>query len=107
MRDGILYEYMMERTFHKPNKREWILRRDNWTSNSIQNDIIQHFAHAIQRDIVQPSSACNFYGLTADGTTDVSTTEHFSINLTFVDNDLESHCLFLGFYNAQDSTGLV
>ncbi|CAM4639073.1 unnamed protein product [Leuciscus chuanchicus] len=104
-RDGILYELMLERTYDLPKEREWVMRRDNWMSNTIQSEIIQQFAHAIQRDIVARSSESRFYGLTADGTTDVSTTEQFSCNLQFVDGSLESHCLFLGFYNAQDSTG--
>uniref|UniRef100_A0A8C1ZL55 Uncharacterized protein n=1 Tax=Cyprinus carpio TaxID=7962 RepID=A0A8C1ZL55_CYPCA len=104
-RDGILYELMLERTYDLPKEREWVMRRDNWMSNTIQSEIIQQFAHAIQRDIVARSSESRFYGLTADGTTDVSTTEQFSCNLQFVDSSLESHCLFLGFYNAQDSTG--
>ena len=107
MRDGILYELMLERTFDKPDEHQWMLRRDNWMSNTVQNEIIQQFAHAIQRDIVSRAEGCNFYGLTADGTTDTSTTEQFSINLQFVDSDLQSHCLFLGFYNAHDSTGLT
>lgn len=104
-RDGILYELMLERTYDLPKEREWVMRRDNWMSNTIQSEIIQQFAHAIQRDIVARSSESRFYELTADGTTDVSTTEQFSCNLQFVDGSLESHCLFLGFYNAQDSTG--
>ncbi|CAM4714920.1 unnamed protein product [Leuciscus chuanchicus] len=77
-RDGILYELMLKRTYDLPKEREWVMRRDNWMSNTIQSEIIQQFAHAIQRDIVARSSESRFYGLTADGTTDVSTTEQFS-----------------------------
>ncbi|CAM4529518.1 unnamed protein product [Leuciscus chuanchicus] len=91
VKDGILYELMLERTYDLPKEREWVMRRDNWMSNTIQSEIIQQFAHAIPRDIVARSSESRFYGLTADGTTDVSTTEQFSCNLQFVDGSLESH----------------
>ena len=46
-----------------------------------------------------------FYGLTADGTTDVSTSEQFSLCLQYVDSKLEAVNVFLGFYSAPDSTG--
>lgn len=104
-RDGILYEYMLERTYDMPREQEWVARRDNWMSNTIQNEIIQQFAHGIQREIVGRSSESAFFGLVADGTTDISTTEQFSCSLQFADHSLETHCLFLGFYNAPDTTG--
>ena len=36
-RDGILYEYMLERTYDLPEEHAWIQRRDNWMSDIIQN----------------------------------------------------------------------
>ncbi|KAL2099389.1 hypothetical protein ACEWY4_005869 [Coilia grayii] len=102
-RDGILFDMMLE--YDKPKAQEWIKRRDNWMSNTIQNEIIQQFAHAVQREIVSLSSESTFYGLMADGTTDVSITEQFSCCLQFMDKSLHSHCVFLGFYNAHDTTG--
>lgn len=96
---------MLERTYDLPKEQEWIRRQDNWMSKTIQNGIIEQFAHAIQRDIVARSSESRFYGLVADGTTDVSTTEQFSCCLQFVDSSLKTHCLFLGFYNSHDTTG--
>lgn len=96
---------MLERIYDLPEERKWIEGRDNWMSDTIQNEIIEKFAHAIQREIVARSSHCRFYGLTADGTTDISTTEQFSCCLKYVDSSLEPHTVFLGFYNARDSTG--
>lgn len=84
-RDGILYELMLERTYNLPKEREWILRRDNWLSDTIQNEVIQLFACAIQSEIVSRAANSPFYGLTADGTTDASNTEQFSLMLQSVD----------------------
>lgn len=47
----------------------------------------------------------HFMEYTADGSIDISTTEQFLCNLQFVVSSLESHCLVLEFYNAQDNTG--
>lgn len=104
-RDGILYELMLERTYNLPKEREWLLRRDNWLSDTIQNEVIQLFACAIQSEIVSRAANSPFYGLTADGTTDASNTEQFSLMLQYVDDNMETHSDFLGFYSAPDSSG--
>jgi hypothetical protein len=88
-----------------PKAREWLQRRDNWMSDSIQNEILEIFAHAVLREIVSEAREHNFYGLTADGTTDVSSSEQFSCSLQYVDSNLEAVNVFLGFYNAPDSSG--
>lgn len=103
-RDGVLWQLMLERTHALPKEREWMLRRDNWMSDTIQNEILGMFAHAIQREIMSQTSHCSFFGLTADGTTDISASEQFSCCLQFVDSDLKAQNVFLGFYNASDSS---
>ena len=103
-RDGALWQLMLERTYNVPDQREWLSRRDNWMSDTIQNEVLEMFAHAIQRDIASAAQKCNFLGLTADGTTDISTCEQFSCCLQFVDSSLTAHNMFLGFYSAPDST---
>ncbi|KAF3837142.1 hypothetical protein F7725_004606 [Dissostichus mawsoni] len=104
-RDGVLWKLMMERTFTLPTCREWLQRRDNWMSDTVQNEILEIFAHAVQREIVSEAREHSFYGLTADATTDISTSEQFSITLQYVDSKLEAVNAFLGFYSAPDSTG--
>ena len=104
MCDGILYELMLERTYNLPKEREWVMGQDNWVSNTIQNEIISQFAHSVQSTTVSRASGCDFYGLTADGTTDISADDQFSCCLQYVDKDLETHCDFLGFYNCPDTT---
>ena len=46
-RDGVLWKLMMERTYAMPKSCEWLQRRDNWMSDSIQNEILEIFAHAV------------------------------------------------------------
>lgn len=72
--------------------------------DTIQNEIIEMFDHAIQREIISETLHCSFFGLTADGTTDISACEQFSCCLQFVDTDLKAQNVFLGFYSAPDSS---
>ncbi|KAM4593578.1 zinc finger MYM-type protein 1-like [Odontesthes bonariensis] len=73
-------------------------------SGSIQNEILELFAHDIQRKIGAKASESPFFGLTADGITDVSGKEQFSCSIQFADNNLEVQNFFLGFYNAPGTT---
>lgn len=83
-RDGVLYELMLERTYNLPKEREWILRRDNWLPDTIQNEVIQQYACTIQSVIVSHVSNCPNYRLTGDGTMDASTMGQFSLMLHYV-----------------------
>ena len=103
-RDGNLWQLMLERTSSLPDARQWLLKRDNWTLNVIQNEILQLYGHAIQRQIVRDTQHCSSFGLVADGTTDISGTEQFSYCLQFVDSKLKTQNMFLGLYNAPDTT---
>lgn len=80
---------MLENTHDLPKATEWLLRKVNWMSGTIQNAILQLFVHAIQRNIVSEASECDFYGLTADGTTDINTNKQFPCNLQFVDKNMK------------------
>uniref|UniRef100_A0AAV2M1N1 DUF4371 domain-containing protein n=1 Tax=Knipowitschia caucasica TaxID=637954 RepID=A0AAV2M1N1_KNICA len=103
-RDGVLWQLMMERVRTDPDMEKWMQRRDNWLSGSIQNKILELFAHYIQRNIGAKAAQSPFFGLTADGTTDLSGKEQFSINVQFSDDNLDVQNFFLGFYNAPDTT---
>lgn len=84
--DGILYELMIEGTYNLPRERQWIERRDNWTQS--QNEVIQLNVCGIQREIVSRATSSPYHGLTAEGTTNFSTTEMFSPTLQYVDENL-------------------
>ncbi len=56
------------------------------------DESIAQFAHSIRNTVVTRATGCEFYGLTTDGTTDISTTEQFSCCLQYVGKeDLETH----------------
>ena len=103
-RDGNLWQLMLERTLSLADARQWLLKRKNWASNVIRNEILQLYGHAIQRQIVTDTQHCSSFGLVADGSTDISGTEQFSCCLQFVHSKLKTQNMFLGLYNAPDTT---
>ena len=104
-KDGNLYQLLKERSVDVPEMAIWLQRRDNWTSDKIQNEILEMFAHTIHRSIMSDLQNVEFYSITADGTTDISGQEQFSVTLRYVQPDLTYRNMFLGFYNCPDSTG--
>ena len=103
-RDGVLWQLMVERAHEEPDLSAWLKRRNNWMSDTIQNEIIGMFGASIQRHIGAEALCAAYYGITADGTTDCSGQEQFSISIQYCDTNLEVQNKFLGFYNAPDST---
>ncbi|KAJ8376205.1 hypothetical protein SKAU_G00067850 [Synaphobranchus kaupii] len=103
-RDRVLWQLMVERVRSDRDHFDWMNRRDNWMSPNIQNEILELFAHEIQRQVATKASQSLFLGLTADGMTDITGKEQFSCNIQFADANLQVHNVFLGFYNAPDTT---
>ncbi|KAK5851412.1 hypothetical protein PBY51_002209 [Eleginops maclovinus] len=103
-RGGVFWQLMLERTYSQPAAREWLLRWDNWMGYNIQNEILERLAHAVQRKMVAETYSSPYYGLIADGTTDITSREQFSCHLFYTDQHFTQKCQFLGFYNASDTT---
>ena len=79
---------------------EWIQKTDDkYTSHDIQNEIITIMAHQVHlvNDI-----RSNFFSIVADEYTDVNNQEQLTICLRWVDDTLEAHEDFLGFYLIPD-----
>ncbi|XP_065667630.1 uncharacterized protein LOC136087929 [Hydra vulgaris] len=73
-------------------------------SDTIHYEIIQMFAHSVQRSIVTNISQCSYLGLTADGTTDVADHEQLSVSIRYVGPNLKVQECFMDFYNCQNNT---
>lgn len=39
-RDGVFWHLMLERMYSLPAACEWLLKRDNWMSDTIQNEVL-------------------------------------------------------------------
>lgn len=85
---------MLEHTFSLPATREWLLRKENWMSDTVQSEILEQFAHAVQRKMVARASDSHYYGLTADGTTDTGSSEHLLSFVLCGSKPFPAECIF-------------
>ena len=86
-----------------PELRAWLdkpERSDKYTSHDPQNEILQLAANSIVRDIVSEvkGGKCHWFSLIADEYSDVANKEQLSINVRWIDDNLDPHEDFLGFY---------
>ena len=102
---GNLTKLLQENSLSCPELQQWLKRRDNWLSNTIQNEIIEMMAHQVQRELVSEIKRSPFFALMADGTTDLSGDEQFSCAIRHVDtNTLTIRESCLGLVCAPDGT---
>jgi hypothetical protein len=105
---GNFIELLKLRCEDSPSLSSWIEKRDNWTSDTIQNEILQMLAHDVQRQIVADIDKSPYIGIIADGTTDEDGKEQFSVSVRYLDIEhFVVHDAFLGFYNPTSSTADV
>lgn len=69
-----------------------------WISHDIVNEILTLLAVSVRRKLLTDIRKQPFYAIMADETTDVSRKEQMSVNFGYVDECLNVHESFLGFY---------
>lgn len=60
-------------------------------SDTIQNEVVELFAQEFQKLIIGDMEFCEYFGIVADSTTDVSGDEQFACTLHAVLEQLETH----------------
>ena len=84
---------------------DWMMKRGNWLSHDVQNEILQLMAHFVLRKVIGAVKLSSFFTLIVDEATDVSFKEQVSICLRYVSDDMsETHESFLGLYETADTT---
>ena len=92
------WQLLKLRTKDFPILKEWTERKsEKYTSHDIQNEILSLMAHEIVRDLSDEIRE-TFFATICDEYTDVSNKEQLTICLRWVDDYLESHEDFMGFY---------
>ena len=95
---------MLERAEDVPELKTWLQKRDRWMSDTIQNEVVELFAHEILRLIIADMEYSEYFGIVADGSTDISGNEQFALCVQFSHNFRLTNA-YLGMYNYPDSTG--
>ena len=82
-----------------PELQMWLSKKtDKYTSNNIQNEMMQKMALMILRKVGHKIRSSVWYTILADECTDVANREQFTICLRWVGEDLHDHEDFLGLY---------
>ena len=102
--DGAFHDIVLERAEDVPELKTWLQKRDKWMSDTIQNDVVELFAHEIQRLIIGDMDYSEFFGIVANGSTDISGKEQFALCVQFSNNFRLTNA-YLRMYNSPDSTG--
>ena len=100
--DGVLRLMLEEHSLSSPALKKWLQRSENFLSHDCQNELVEIMAKMVQRMVVDEIKEAPFFSVIADGTTDVSSREQFSVCLRVMRN-LEPIELFVGLYDAPHS----
>ena len=74
-------------------------KREKYLHHDTQNEIIRLMAFVILRDIAKYINDSIFYSIMADEVTDCSNKEQFNICFRWVENDFDTHEVFIGIHN--------
>jgi len=97
---GNLIYLLQERSLENPALKIWLEKRNNWLSGDIQNELLETMAHFVLRKIKNSVLKSPFMAIMADGTTDISGQEQFSICFRFLNTiSLNINEIFVGMYN--------
>ena len=94
--EGNFIQLLRLRAKDFPELRDWMLRRDNWLSHDIQNEIINDIAQAVQRNLASEIRASEFFSCIADGTQDIGGDEQLAILFRIVLPDFRVNDFFVG-----------
>ena len=77
----------------------------HYTSPSTQNTMIKLIGDSIQHRIVTQVKQCGVFGIICDETMDLSKVEQLSVNVRYVQDNLQVEEYFLGFWPLRDTYG--
>lgn len=89
--------------FYFTELKKW-LQRDGykWIHHSYIEEMIELFAQDILQQIIDLIKKAKYFAIIIDETTDVSRKEQVSVSIRIVQEDLEAHEFFIGFYQTKD-----
>lgn len=100
---GNFMDLLRERAKFSEPLKTWLLKRNNWLSHEIQDEIICDMSNQILRDIASDVNASLYFALIADTTTDAAGNEQLSICLRYICKNFEIFEEFVGLYNVMDT----
>ena len=103
--EGNLQQLLLMQAELDPELRQWLRRSTTFTSHECIEEIQNIFSHTILRAIIADIKDSQQYAVILDGTQDIKMKEQESVCIRHVDQNLEVHEDFVGFYEQQETTG--
>jgi hypothetical protein len=99
--DGNFSQLLLLRCFDDPALKRWFEGRyKQFTSRTVQNELLQLSAHRILRELCAVIRHAKQFSVIVDGTTDMSCSEQESVVIRYTDDNLCPHEVFIGYlYN--------
>lgn len=101
-----LTEFLKMRSQDVPELHYWLNNKETckkWLSHDIINEILDIAANEVVRINLREIKSSIWYGITMDGSTDISKQEQESIFFRIVDENLTVREMFMGFYETKNT----
>lgn len=103
--EGNFLQMVKMRSADVPDMESWLTRKSPYTHHSIQDEMLKLYGDAILRRILASVHKSHSFAVIVDGTQDINRTEQESICIRYVDEDLQPHEEFVGFYAVEGTKG--
>jgi len=98
-KESNFYQLLKLRSSDDKKLEEWLEnKRDKYTSHDIQNEILGIMSQSILRSLAADIRP-HYFSLVCDEYTDISNKEQLTFCVRWIDEKLDAHEDFLGFYN--------
>ena len=105
--EGNFTQLLRVQSLDVPEVRSWLERSTSrYTHHSIQDEMLQLYGDATLRRILDSARRSQSFAVIVDSTQDIQRTEQESICIRWVDDDIEPHEDFVGFYAVNATTGV-
>lgn len=103
-----LFRLLKLRCHDIPELNSWMNRtKCKWLSHDIIDEYLALLANSVRNKIINIIKNATYFSIMADETTDLSHKEQFSFNFRYVDDMLEIHEVFFGFYETPFTDALT
>ena len=98
------YQFLLVEARKNAYFAEWLKKKTNkYTSNHIQNELVEIMSLEVLRSVVKKIQNANFYSIMADETADISNIEQLSFGVRYVEN-FEAFDTFIGLHELKNTT---
>lgn len=93
------------RSLDVPDLQKWLKAKRSYTHHSIQDEMLKLYGDATLRIILARAINSRSFSVIVDGTQDINRIEQESICIRYVDDDLQPHEEFVGYYAVEGTKG--